>query len=73
MQGRFILDTGTAGIALTDDFANRANVKTVDKSSSFGIGGVTKTLVRKADTIVIGGNTLSNVIVTRSMSTSTIP
>jgi predicted aspartyl protease len=64
VQGRFILDTGSAGIALTDDFANRANVKTVDKSSSFGIGGVTKTLVRKADTIVIGGNTLSNVIVT---------
>ena len=64
VQGRFILDTGAAGIALTDDFANRANVKTVDRSSSFGIGGVAKDLVRKADTVEIGGNTLSNVVVT---------
>jgi predicted aspartyl protease len=63
VPGRFILDTGASGIALTDDFANRAKVKTVDRSSSFGIGGVAKTLVRKADTIEIGGNTLSNVIV----------
>jgi predicted aspartyl protease len=64
VQGRFILDTGASGIALTDDFANRAKVKTVDRSASFGIGGVTKNLVRKADTVEIGGNTLSNVIVT---------
>ena len=63
VPGRFILDTGAGGIAMFDEFANRANVKTVDKGQSFGIGGATKNLVRKADTVEIGGNTLSNVIV----------
>jgi len=63
VPGRFIIDTGAGDIALTDDFANRAHVKTVAHSTAFGIGGVTKSLVRKADTITVGGNTLSNVIV----------
>ena len=63
VPGRFILDTGAGGIALTDDFANRAHVKTIDRSVTFGIGGETKDLVRRAETIEIGGNTLSNVIV----------
>jgi predicted aspartyl protease len=63
VAGRFIIDTGAGDIALTDDFANRARVKTVDHSTAFGIGGATKSLVRKADTVTIGGNTLSNVIV----------
>jgi predicted aspartyl protease len=63
VPGRFFIDTGSGDIALTDDFANRAHVKTVDRSTGFGIGGEAKTLVRKADTITIGGNTLSNVIV----------
>jgi predicted aspartyl protease len=61
--GHFIVDTGAAGIFLTDDFANRARITTIDKSQAFGIGGVTTTLVRKADSVVIGGNTLSNVVV----------
>lgn len=64
VSGRFILDTGDSGITLTDDFANRAHVKTIDRSQALGIGGLTKDLVRRADTIEIGGNTLSNVIVT---------
>lgn len=63
VPGRFVIDTGASTIVLTDDFANRANVKTVDKSTGVGLAGVTKTLVRKADTVEIGGNTLSNVIV----------
>jgi predicted aspartyl protease len=63
VPGRFIIDTGASSIALTDDFANRAHVKTVDHSQDFGIGGITKSLVRKVDTVVIGGNTLSNVVV----------
>jgi predicted aspartyl protease len=62
VPGHFILDTGASGIALTDAFADRAQLKTVDKSDAFGIGGATKTRIRKADTVEIGGNTLSNVI-----------
>lgn len=64
VPGRFILDTGADGIALTDDFANRAHVKTTGHARAFGIGGTTKTLVREADTIEIGGNTLSHVVIT---------
>ena len=63
VAGRFILDTGASSIALTDHFADRAHVKTVDHSTNFGIGGVTKSLIRKADTVTVGGNTLSNVVV----------
>jgi predicted aspartyl protease len=63
VPGHFILDTGASSIALTDAFADRAHLKTVDKSNAFGIGGTTKTLIRKADTVEIGANTLSNVIV----------
>jgi len=63
VQGRFILDTGASGIVLLDEFANRAQVKTIDHSIVGGIGGLTKALVRKADTVAIGGNTLSNVYV----------
>jgi predicted aspartyl protease len=61
--GRFILDTGAGGITLTDDFANRVHIRQVDTSSAFGIGGITKTSVRKADTVEIGGNVLANVVV----------
>ncbi len=63
VPGRFILDTGASSIVLTDEFANRAHVKTVTHSRAIGIGGETKTLVRTADTIDFGGNTLSNVTV----------
>ena len=64
VPGRFILDTGADGIVLTDDFAGRAHVKQIANSFASGIGGTATTLVRKADTIEIGGNTLSNVVVT---------
>ena len=63
VPGRFIFDTGSYGIALTDEFANRANVKDIDRGRAEGIGGETKSRIRKADTVEIGGNTLSNVVV----------
>lgn len=63
VPGRFILDTGASEIAFTDDFANRAKAKDVGKSKAYGIGGDTKTRLRSVDTIQIGGNTLSNVVV----------
>jgi predicted aspartyl protease len=63
VPGRFILDTGASGIALFNEFADKAKVKDEQVSRSYGLGGSTKSYIRKADTIEIGGNTLSNVIV----------
>lgn len=61
--GRFVLDTGAGNIALTDAFANSANVKTIESSHVYGVGGEEKTLLRRVDTFEIGGNVLSNVLV----------
>ncbi|GAC1391865.1 MAG: hypothetical protein NVSMB31_09540 [Vulcanimicrobiaceae bacterium] len=63
VNGRFILDTGAAGIVFTDQFADKAHIKDIETGADVGIGGVFKTRVRRADTLEIGGNTLSNVIV----------
>ncbi len=63
VPGRFVLDTGAGTIALTDAFANRANVKTVERSHVYGVGGEEKTLLRRVDTFEIGGNLLSSVLV----------
>lgn len=63
VPGRFILDTGASGIALFDHFTKRTNLKEITESKSFGIGGETKSKIYKADTVVIGGNTLSNAYV----------
>lgn len=61
VQGTFALDTGADGILLTDEFANRAGLKTVGKSSAEGIGGEIKTLSRHANSIDFGnGDVLSN-------------
>lgn len=62
VAGRFILDTGAYSIALTQHFADRAHVKTLDASLASGIGGSAKTRITHADTFEIGGNTLSNVV-----------
>jgi hypothetical protein len=62
VPGRFILDTGAAGIFLLSKFASRVNLKTLDTSHAFGIGGITKDDIHKADTLEIGGNTLHDVI-----------
>ncbi|MDQ6930998.1 MAG: retroviral-like aspartic protease family protein [Candidatus Eremiobacteraeota bacterium] len=67
VPGRFILDTGSSDITLTADFVNRAHVKATDNGMAVGIGGYAKTRIHKVDRFEIGGNTLSNVIVT-SMS-----
>ena len=61
VKGRFLLDTGAGGIFLSDAFANRAHIKSVGSSEAIGTGGEVRTTIRKADTIEIGGNTLSNV------------
>jgi predicted aspartyl protease len=63
VPGRFILDTGASNIALFDEFANKAHVKTEERSRVGGLAGTQSAYIRKADTIEIGGNTLSNVIV----------
>lgn len=63
VPGRFILDTGASQIALFDRFAKKVNIKTEEQTRVSGLSGSQKALVRKADTIEIGGNTLSNVII----------
>jgi predicted aspartyl protease len=64
VRGRFILDTGAAGIFLNRSFAGRIHMKPIASSEAHGIGGSTKTEVGRVDTMQIGGNTLSNVVVT---------
>ncbi len=63
VKGRFLMDTGASEIALNRSFAGRAHVKPLYGSSASGIGGSTKTEVGKVDTLQVGSNTLSNVIV----------
>lgn len=63
VSGHFIFDTGDSGITLTDAFANRARVRTVSTGQMYGFGGGGSSLVRLVDSLEIGGNTLSNVIV----------
>jgi len=64
-RGHFILDTGaSSGILLTPDFVTRARVKHVENSEAYGLAGSTRTTIDKVDKVEIGGNTLSNVIVT---------
>ncbi|HET9028956.1 MAG TPA: aspartyl protease family protein [Candidatus Aquilonibacter sp.] len=64
VPGTFVLDTGASGIYLTDEFANRAHVKTIGTARASGIGGDVKTLKRQAKTIDLGnGNVLSNALI----------
>lgn len=63
VKGRFLMDTGASEIVLNRSFAGRVHLKPLYASSASGIGGTTKTEVQKADTLQVGGNTLSNVIV----------
>lgn len=62
VPGRFILDTGAAGIFLKQSFADRAHVKAFDLTKAGGVGGSIDTSVVRVDSIDIGGNKLSNVI-----------
>jgi predicted aspartyl protease len=63
VKGHFIMDTGASSFFFTQEFADRAHIKRVDSSQASGVGGDIKTSVNKADTIQLGDNVLSNVIV----------
>jgi hypothetical protein len=63
VKGHFILDTGDGGgITLLPEFATRAHLTNLEDTSTYGYGGAAKDTLTKIDTIMIGGNTLSNVI-----------
>lgn len=61
VDGTFMLDTGANDIVLTSAFASRAHVRHVTGAVACGIGGCVGARTDIIDSIVIGGNTLSNV------------
>ncbi|HTU81126.1 MAG TPA: retropepsin-like aspartic protease [Candidatus Acidoferrales bacterium] len=63
VKGRFILDTGADGIFLGRSFAERAHMRTIGRSETYGMTGGESISIERADSVAIGGNTLSNVIV----------
>jgi predicted aspartyl protease len=63
VKGRFLVDTGASQIALNRTFAGRVHMKPLRSTMASGIGGATRAEIGKIDTFQIGGNTLSNVIV----------
>jgi hypothetical protein len=64
VKGRFILDTGASSIFINKGFADRAKVAKLNvRGSAVGLYGAQPSDMRRADTIAVGGNTLSNVIV----------
>lgn len=63
VHGRFILDTGSSEIYLTQRFASKVKLKTLWSATTTGgaIGSeAIKSDVVKLDSVTIGGNTLSN-------------
>lgn len=62
VTGKFILDTGAAGIFLTSRFAGKAHVQRIDSGSAEGIGGSVRTEIDRADSVQIGANRLSNLV-----------
>jgi Aspartyl protease len=63
VKGRFIIDTGASAIFLNEHFAERAKLeKVAGEGVAIGLYGAQVTGVRRAATIQIGGNTLSNVL-----------
>lgn len=68
VQGRFILDTGADGIYLDPGFAARARIHMLHALGAvYGVTGSHRVTTGIADSVAIGGNTLSNVVV-HSMS-----
>jgi predicted aspartyl protease len=64
IRGRFLIDTGAAGIYVNNAFADRAHLATITTGTASGIGPNQVHLrVRRADTLSIGGNTLHNVLI----------
>jgi len=71
VKGRFILDTGANAIFLNRAFADRAKVTKLNVSgTALGLYGAEPSDTRRADTIEIGGNVLSDVVVEASDFTS---
>lgn len=63
VEGKFIFDTGAAGIFFTQNFANKLKLKQLNVTTAHGVGGAIATKTALVDTIAIGGNTLSHVVV----------
>lgn len=64
VRGRFILDTGADGIYLDDAFASRAHVASLSAGGEAGtLYGTLPLGNGRVQSLAIGGNTLSNVIV----------
>lgn len=64
IEGKFILDTGAGvGIMLTQTFADRLHLKQINTDVMAGIGGQISARAARIDTLTIGGNTLSNLVV----------
>jgi hypothetical protein len=64
IDGRFILDTGSSGIAFTDSFRRRIHAQEITRSKARGIAGDISTIVQRVDTIAFSdGSVLKNVIV----------
>jgi predicted aspartyl protease len=64
-EGKFLLDSGASEILVYRPYADKLNLKILGRTSFGGIaGGVVKARYARADTIAVGKNTLSNVIVT---------
>jgi Aspartyl protease len=64
VKGRFILDTGANAIFLNRSFADRAKVAKLNASGmALGLYGAEPSDTRRAETVEIGGNVLSNVVV----------
>lgn len=62
VSGTFMIDTGASSIVLTTAFARKAHVRRKTDTGICGIGGCVGADTDIIDTLVIGGNTLSNVI-----------
>ncbi|MGH7661898.1 MAG: retropepsin-like aspartic protease family protein [Vulcanimicrobiaceae bacterium] len=63
VEGNFIFDSGASGITLNADFGDRAKVKVLKATTTYGLNGATNASIARADTIKIGGNVLHNVII----------
>ena len=68
VNGKFILDTGSAGTAVVDSFARRAGAKRFTTTTIGGIGDDTaKANVFRVDSLQVGGSTLHDLIITSGL------
>jgi predicted aspartyl protease len=66
VEGHFVLDTGASDIVVSDNLAKRANLSRVSSLRAYGIGGSVGGRLMRADTVRVGGSTLSNVVIAAS-------